>query len=664
MPPLKDATKQPDLSGFSLVAQPPSAARPVPTPDPNSMPNYEALSLAPAPAVMSTEIDRQRQFYRHGVSQYRISPLPSKANPSLNASAQSIMNRALAAISFPAIPPQITDGLTHGDTVWEHDSAYVELRDDFVTLYSTTFGSAAAVSPSPVGELGWYLQPASSSNNPLFSGGNPPYMGQISFENSSTTSAFLSLLLNQGLNIGGGLTPAQFQRNSFALLENPGWKMTWIFKHDITAGSVGDFQTVRKSFYVGLSGPTIQNITTLPASGGTARPDIFIGLRYDTSTVPCGMLVSNSQTGGIYFGVFNNGGANAYAGQNITFSGFGTAANNGTFLCTASTTTSLTVNNASSTNESPASIGGQPIANAVLAGIPLTAAANTSGGNTVYTMVDVNTVGSGANGAYIGLTFVVTGFTNAANNGTFTCVQSTNTTLTLNNASGVAETHQGFATTTSLNDSFYTFEVVENPQYQSAARHNKQGQTFVTSVAPIAGIWHRLDMTCSAAGVVVMTLDGSATNTWTVTVPKITYIAASGQASWTSYEGRVALSSVGTSGNDFTAPFASGSVVTISGLPIFYTTLNGTWTDLYVEGPSNAIRWAMPTRGSLTNGSVSYTAVGYPSLTPVFTYGNDDTAFPITGTMRSVVDFFSLVWNPNLGPSAPGTPDKTKARYW
>ncbi len=215
-----------------------------------------------------------------------------------------------------------------------------------------------------------------------------------------------------------------------------------------------------------------------------------------------------------------------------------------------------------------------------------------------------------------------------------------------------------------MHDSFYTFEVVENPQYTSAARHNKQGQTFVTSVAPLPGVWHRLDMTCSAAGVIVMTLDGSSTNTWTVTVPKITYLATSGQASWTGYEARLGLSSVGTSGNDFAAPFASGTVVTISGLTGGNVALNGTWTDLYVEGPSNAIRWAMPTRGSIGNNSTSFSAVGYPSLTPVFTYGNDDTASPMSGSMRTVVDYFSLVWNPNLGAGAPGTPDKTKARYW
>src|SRR6266478_9077547 len=109
MPPLINALKPPaNMSDLSLVPQPPAAQLPMPTPDPNSMPNYEALSLAPAPAVMSTDIDRQRQFYRHGVSQYRISPLPSKANQGTNASFRSILASLPVSAALP--DTDITDG--------------------------------------------------------------------------------------------------------------------------------------------------------------------------------------------------------------------------------------------------------------------------------------------------------------------------------------------------------------------------------------------------------------------------------------------------------------------------------------------------------------------------------------------------------------------------
>src|SRR5258708_38187860 len=38
-----------------------------------------------------------------------------------------------------------TDGLVHGDAVWEYDSAYTNFRDDF--LYSST----------TIGDLSWFL---------------------------------------------------------------------------------------------------------------------------------------------------------------------------------------------------------------------------------------------------------------------------------------------------------------------------------------------------------------------------------------------------------------------------------------------------------------------------------------------------------------------------
>ncbi len=52
----------------------------------------------------------------------------------------------------------------------------------------------------------------------------------------------------------------------------------------------------------------------------------------------------------VYTGTFTNGGTNAYAGLILNFSGFGTAANNGTFLCVASTTTTVTMTNPNGAN--------------------------------------------------------------------------------------------------------------------------------------------------------------------------------------------------------------------------------------------------------------------------------------------------------------------------
>jgi hypothetical protein len=62
---------------------------------------------------------------------------------------------------------------------------------------------------------------------------------------------------------------------------------------------------------------------------------------------------------------------------------------------------------------------------------------SSTGACTVYTF----TATQSSFATFVGLAFTVAGFTTAANNGTWTCVASTSTTITLANASGVAETH-------------------------------------------------------------------------------------------------------------------------------------------------------------------------------------------------------------------------------
>ena len=76
--------------------------------------------------------------------------------------------------------------------------------------------------------------------------------------------------------------------------------------------------------------------------------------------------------------------------------------------------------------------------------LTLSSAANAAGGSTVY----AGTITGGGGNALAGLTFIVAGFTNGANNGAFVSTASTTTTLTLSNASGVAETHPATASTT------------------------------------------------------------------------------------------------------------------------------------------------------------------------------------------------------------------------
>lgn len=67
--------------------------------------------------------------------------------------------------------------------------------------------------------------------------------------------------------------------------------------------------------------------------------------------------------------------------------------------------------------------------------VGLTSVDNVSAGTTVYH----GTITNGTADAYLGITFVVSGFANPLNNGVFTCAGSSVSTLTLNNTAGVSE---------------------------------------------------------------------------------------------------------------------------------------------------------------------------------------------------------------------------------
>lgn len=68
------------------------------------------------------------------------------------------------------------------------------------------------------------------------------------------------------------------------------------------------------------------------------------------------VLASVAAGTGVYTGTITGGGSNAYAGQMVTITGFTNSANNGTFLCTASSTTTITVANAASALETHAGV--------------------------------------------------------------------------------------------------------------------------------------------------------------------------------------------------------------------------------------------------------------------------------------------------------------------
>jgi hypothetical protein len=171
-----------------------------------------------------------------------------------------------------------------------------------------------------------------------------------------------------------------------------------------------------------LDGSMDTNTPTPIVSDGTTA----LSLVLSAAAAPIAALTLTSAdvaSGGstVYHGTITGGAANAFAGQSFTIAGFTIVANNGTFLCTASTATTLTLSNAAGAAETHAGTA-QTI-------------------DSVYT----GTITGGAANALAGRQFLIAGFVNGGNNGTFTAVQSSATTLVLANASAVNETHAGTA---------------------------------------------------------------------------------------------------------------------------------------------------------------------------------------------------------------------------
>ena len=170
----------------------------------------------------------------------------------------------------------------------------------------------------------------------------------------------------------------------------------------------------------------------------------------------------------VYTGTITGGGSNAYIGELFTVAGFDNAVNNGSFVATASSGSTLTLQNASAVADTHAATATSEVGTAVYTGtitdtgtaLTLTAVAASVNGSAVYT----GTITGGASNAFAGISFAVAGFTNASNNGTFIATASTATTLTLVNIAAVAETHAGTATFTYVGMTVNVAGFVTNPQ--------------------------------------------------------------------------------------------------------------------------------------------------------------------------------------------------------
>lgn len=188
-------------------------------------------------------------------------------------------------------------------------------------------------------------------------------------------------------------------------------------------------------------------------------------------------------------------------------------------------------------------------------------------------------------------------------------------------------------TSPSINDSFYTLEVVGNSTNTTYARNNTQGATQATTSVPTAGVWQSLTITSTVTGSVSLAFnDGTTLGT---SMPTITLASLSGagfaqnglaRASWT------------PSSTVPICPWGADSSVMISGFTSGRIGLNGTYA---LVGADNGDIW-YPSSATIVNGSDTITLAGFPAFTPCFQLGNDDTGSPTLNSSTLFMDYFSL----------------------
>jgi hypothetical protein len=210
-------------------------------------------------------------------------------------------------------------------------------------------------------------------------------------------------------------------------------------------------------------------------------------------------------------------------------------------------------------------------------------------------------------------------------------------------------------TAPAISDTQFVFEAVSNNAI-SGSRVNTQGGTFATGITPTEGVNYRLELLCTAAGSVKVTLfTGAASVSTTFTMPLWT-TAANTNNSYSS-TGGIGLVNTFVGVSTFNSPVGKGSVFTVSGTS---TPFDGTHTAIGVAN-GNIINYFKSSSGS--SSGASSTVNGNPAMVPWVSFGNDTTASPTANSKVLFVDFFSFVWNPGVG-GGMRTPNSLLSRYF
>jgi hypothetical protein len=212
-----------------------------------------------------------------------------------------------------------------------------------------------------------------------------------------------------------------------------------------TAGSatqinhaIGGGQAINTLETLSATNKTFQNPT--PIIGATLTLSQAIRQTAQSFTQAGGNVTSVTIAGSTMTvnGTFSGGATNGYQNWAFTLAGFTNPGNNGTFICSSSTGSTLVFVNTYDVAETA----------------PATASVTSSANTTAY----VGTITGGNQNVWAGIagiagtgTVTVAGFSNGGNNGTtFVPIASTTTVLAVTNAGGVNETHAGTVQSTSV----------------------------------------------------------------------------------------------------------------------------------------------------------------------------------------------------------------------
>ncbi len=574
-------------AGTLIPADAPSTNMPPGMPDVGDTKTPRAIPFlrAPVPSPFQMGQDTFQAFQKNTLPGSRVAPLPPSLTTAIGASAKSqiiIEKSSGSAVTFEVNNNPVAnqnlinfigditsdafgnivfnssgDGLTHGSTPWETDASFFSRRDDFSFLSA---GNASGY----WGETSFFLVGSGVTAAGL--SGTLEHPGiLVLYINTATANSGAVLL--PGPQTGAPLSPSN---TTLPLLDYPGWKESRVLCFQrpapVATPSATAFSMAHQSIYLGLGNSYLPSASVLPL-----RPPIFLGLRYDTDP------------------------------------GF--------------------------------SMSIQSIAAA-------------SGGKTVYT-ISSTTLGPGLPGNKI----TVASATSPANNGTFLCVAATTVTLTLLNAGGVVQSGAaGTASTPAISDTTFKFEYVANPLLGVTSRNNTQGQVHDTGVTPTEGVWYRLDMECTAIGVVTLTLTGNGSQlaTWTVTATTVLWgTTTSSSATVQSGNNAIEVGPDGTTFNGtnmFRNPFGIGSHLVLGGTAPNGMTVGNTYINAGDATSQTTLTFFL---SGTSAGNVGATFTGYPAfLLGWASMATDTSGSHVEFTSALLYDFFGFVWNPGLAGAA------------